>query len=158
MRPRVSVQDSALRNGIFSLQINPVRSEDAGWYEARVTYNMEVQSCQVELGVITVTISPPSPVIENEPLLLSCNSSHRARLVETCWFHIGHLVPTPRTFCSLHGALSILQPAMSDAGFWRCQLRYSDDEIISATYDLQILGFDGPTNLMVYAAAGSAAD
>ncbi|XP_009564996.1 lymphocyte activation gene 3 protein isoform X1 [Cuculus canorus] len=158
MRPRVSVQDSALRNGIFSLRIDPVWSEDAGLYEAQVAYDMEVQSCQVELGVITVTISPPSPVVENEPLLLSCNSSHRARLVETRWFHNGHLFPTSRTFCSLHGALSIPQPAMSDAGSWRCQLRYSDNEIISATYNLQILGFDGPANPMVYAAAGSAAD
>ncbi|KAM6147348.1 lymphocyte activation gene 3 protein [Phoenicopterus ruber ruber] len=158
MKPRVSVQDSALRNGNFSLRIDSVRSEDAGLYEARVAYNTEVQSCQVELGVITVTLSPPSPVVENKPLLLSCNSSHRASLVETRWFHNGRLVPTSGTFCSLHGALSILRPAMSDAGSWRCQLRYSDNEIISATYNLQILGFDGPTNPVVYAAAGSAAD
>ncbi|PKU40941.1 hypothetical protein llap_8760 [Limosa lapponica baueri] len=158
MRPRVSVQDSALRNGNFSLQINPVRSEDAGLYEAQVAYDTEVRSCQVELGVITVTISPPSPVVENEPLLLSCNSSHRASLVETCWFHNGRLVPTSGTFCSSHGALSILRPAVSDAGSWRCQLRYSNNEIISATYNLKILGFDGPTDPVVYAAAGSAAD
>ncbi|NXX85096.1 LAG3 protein, partial [Urocolius indicus] len=156
MRPRVSVQDSALRNGNFSLRIDPVRSEDAGLYEARVAYNTEVQSCQVELGVITVTLSPPGPVVENEPLVLSCNSSHRASLVETCWFHNGF--PTSRTFCSSHGTLSILRPAMSDAGSWRCQLRYSDNEIISATYNLKILGFDGPMNPVVYAAAGSAAD
>ncbi|NXE81675.1 LAG3 protein, partial [Cochlearius cochlearius] len=158
MRPRVSVQDSALRSGNFSLRIDPVRSEDAGLYEARVAYNTGVHSCQVELGVITVTLSPPSPVVENEPLSLSCNSSHRASLVETCWFHNERLVPTSRTFCSLHGALSILRPAVSDAGFWRCQLRYSDNEIISAMYNLQILGFDGPVNPVVYAAAGSAAD
>ncbi|XP_074890888.1 lymphocyte activation gene 3 protein [Buteo buteo] len=158
MKPRVSVQDSALRNGNFSLRINPVWSEDAGLYEAQVTHNTEVRSCQVELGVITVTLSPPSPVVENEPILLSCNSSHRANLVETCWFHNGRLVPTSGTFCSSHGALSILRPAMSDAGSWRCQLRYSDNEIISATYNLRILGFDGPPNPVVYAAAGSAAD
>ncbi|XP_010288941.1 PREDICTED: lymphocyte activation gene 3 protein [Phaethon lepturus] len=158
MRPRVSVQDSALRSGNFSLRIDPVRSEDAGLYEAQVAYNKEVHSCLVDLGVITVTLSPPSPVVEKEPLLLSCNSSHQASLVETCWFHNGLLVPTSRTFCSLHGALSILRPAMSDAGSWRCQLRYSDNKIISATYNLQILGFDGPTNPVVYAAAGSAAD
>ncbi|XP_068258436.1 lymphocyte activation gene 3 protein [Nyctibius grandis] len=158
MRPRVSVQDSALRNGDFSLRIDPVRSEDAGLYEARVAHNMGVQSCQVELGVISVTLSPPNPVVENEPLLLSCNSSHGASLVETRWFHNGRLVPASGTFCSLHGALSILRPAMSDAGSWRCQLRYSDNEIISATYNLQILGFDGPTNPVVYAAARSAAD
>lgn len=53
MRPRVSVQDSALRNGNFSLRIDPVRSEDAGLYEAQVAYNTGVHSCQVELGVIT---------------------------------------------------------------------------------------------------------
>ncbi|KAM9247051.1 lymphocyte activation gene 3 protein [Leptosomus discolor] len=158
MRPRVSVQDSALRNGNFSLRINPVQSEDAGLYEAWVTHNTDIQTCQVELGVITVTLSPPSPVVENEPLLLSCNSSHRASLVETRWFHNGLLVPTSGTFCSLHGALSILRPTMSDVGSWRCQLRYSNNEIISATYNLQILGFDGPTNPVVYAAAGSAAD
>ncbi|XP_005235413.1 lymphocyte activation gene 3 protein isoform X1 [Falco peregrinus] len=158
MRPRVSLQDSALRNGNFSLRIDPVRSEDAGLYEAQVVYGVEVRSCRVELGVVTVTLSPPSPVVENEPLVLSCNSSHRASLVETRWFHNGRLVPTSATFCSLHGALSILQPAISDAGSWGCQLRYSDNEIISATYNLQILGFDGPANPVVYAASGSAAE
>ncbi|NXG21205.1 LAG3 protein, partial [Grallaria varia] len=157
MKPRVSLQDSALRNGNFSLRIDPVRSEDAGPYEARVEYNTEVHICHVELGVITVTLSPPSPVVENEPVLMSCNSSHRASLVETCWFHNRHPDPTSRKFCSMPGALSILRPAMSDAGSWRCQLRYSDNEIISAMYNLQILGFDGPTNPVVYAAAGSAA-
>ncbi|NXR25862.1 LAG3 protein, partial [Cinclus mexicanus] len=155
MKPRVSLQDSTLRNGNFSLRIDPVRSEDVGLYEAQVKHKTEVHSCHVELGVITVNLSPPNPVIENELLLMSCNSSHRASLVETCWFHLG---PTSRTFCSLSGTVSILYPAMSDAGSWRCQLRYSDKEIISATFNLQILGFDGPTNPVVYAAAGSAAD
>ncbi|NWZ31675.1 LAG3 protein, partial [Asarcornis scutulata] len=158
MRPRVSVQDSALRSGNFSLRIDPVRSGDAGLYEAQVAYSMEVQSCQVELGIITVTLSPPGPVVEGEPLLMSCNSSHRARLVETRWFHNGRPVPTNKNFYSLHGALSILQPSMSDSGSWHCQLRYSDSVVVSATHDLQILGFDGPANPVVYAAAGSAAD
>uniref|UniRef100_A0A672TY03 Lymphocyte activation gene 3 protein n=1 Tax=Strigops habroptila TaxID=2489341 RepID=A0A672TY03_STRHB len=134
MRPRVSVQDSALRNGNFSLRISPVRSEDAGLYEAQVVFPL------CHLLFLTVTLSPPSPVVENEPLLLQCNSSHHASLVETCWFHNGRLVPTSGTFCSSHGAPFILRPAMSDAGSWRCQLRYSDNEIISAMYDLQILG------------------
>lgn len=53
MRPRVSVLDSALRNGNFSLCINPVRSDDVGLYEAQVAYNTEILSCQVELGVVT---------------------------------------------------------------------------------------------------------
>uniref|UniRef100_A0A8C9NCU1 Lymphocyte activating 3 n=1 Tax=Serinus canaria TaxID=9135 RepID=A0A8C9NCU1_SERCA len=158
MKPRVSLQDSSLRNGNFSLRIIPVRSEDVGLYEAQVKYKTEVHSCHVELGVITVTLSPPNPVIESELLSMSCNSSHRASLVETCWFHNEHLGPTSRTFCFSSGTLSIFHPAMSDAGSWRCQLRFSDKEIISATFNLQILGFDGPTSPVVYAAAGSAAD
>ncbi|XP_071428075.1 lymphocyte activation gene 3 protein isoform X1 [Pithys albifrons albifrons] len=157
MKPRVSLQASALRNGNFSLRIDPVWTEDAGLYEARVKYNTEVHICHVELGVITVTLNPPSPVMENELVLMNCNSSHQASLVETCWFHNGHLDSTSRTFCFLSGTVSILRPSMSDAGSWRCQLRYSDNKIISATYNLQILGFDGPTNPVVYAAAGSAA-
>ncbi|NWR41248.1 LAG3 protein, partial [Regulus satrapa] len=158
MKPRVSLQDSALRRGNFSLRIDPVRSEDVGLYEARVKHRAEVHSCLVELGVITVTLSPPNPVIENELLLMSCNSSHRASLVEMCWFHDNHLGPTSRTFCSLSSTLSILHLARSDAGSWRCQLRYSDEEIISTTFNLQILGFDGPSSPVVYAGAGSAAD
>ncbi|NXL94669.1 LAG3 protein, partial [Alectura lathami] len=158
MKPRVSIQVSALRNGNFSLRIDPVRSEDAALYEAQVAYDMEVQSCQVELGVVTVTLSPPSPVVENEPLLLRCNSSHRASLVETCWSHHGRPVPTSGAFCSSHGALSIFRPTVSDSGSWLCQLRYADNEIVSATHNLQILGFDGPASPVVYAAAGSAAE
>uniref|UniRef100_A0A8C3PK98 Lymphocyte activation gene 3 protein n=1 Tax=Calidris pygmaea TaxID=425635 RepID=A0A8C3PK98_9CHAR len=161
MRPRVSVQDSALRHGNFSLHINPVRSEDAGLYEARVGWFgsapvITASPPSPPFLFLAVTISPPSLVVENEPLLLSCNSSHRASLVETCWFHNGRPFPTSGTFCSSHGALSILRPAMSDAGSWRCQLRYSDNEITSATYNLKILGeLPDP---VVYAAAGSAAD
>ncbi|NXD14820.1 LAG3 protein, partial [Nothocercus nigrocapillus] len=158
MRPRVSVQDHALRNGNFSLQIDPVRLEDAGLYEAQVSYSNKVQNCQVELGVVTVTLNPPGFVVENEPLLLSCNSSHRASLVQTCWFHNGQLISSSGNLCSFHGTLSILRPTMSDSGPWHCQLRYSDNEIISVTHNLQILGFHGPVNPIVYAAAGSAAD
>ncbi|XP_072183152.1 lymphocyte activation gene 3 protein [Excalfactoria chinensis] len=158
MRPRVSVLDSALRNGNFSLCINPVRSDDVGLYEAQVTYNKEIRSCRVELGVVTVKLSPARPVVENEPLLLSCNSSHHARLMETCWFHNGHPVLTSGASCSLHGAVYIHRTTVSDSGSWHCQLRYADNEIVSATYNLQILGFDGLTNPVVYAAAGSAAD
>lgn len=53
MKPRVSLQDSTLRKGDFSLRIVPVRSKDAGLYEAQVKYKTEVHSCHVELGVIT---------------------------------------------------------------------------------------------------------
>lgn len=90
--------------------------------------------------LVAVTLSPPLPVVENEPLLLSCNSSHQASLVEACWFHNGRPVLTSGAFCSSHGALYILRPTVSDSGSWHCQLRYADNEIISATHNLQILG------------------
>uniref|UniRef100_A0A8C5TW64 Ig-like domain-containing protein n=1 Tax=Malurus cyaneus samueli TaxID=2593467 RepID=A0A8C5TW64_9PASS len=147
MKPRVSLQDSALRNGNFSLRIDPVRSEDVGLYEDRAGTKGGLRSSPVISAhtpsqhlLSAVTLSPPNPVIENELLLMSCNSSHRASLVETCWFHNEHLGPTSRTFCFLPGVLSIFRPSMSDAGSWRCQLRYSDKEIISATYNLRVLG------------------
>uniref|UniRef100_A0A8D2NP77 Ig-like domain-containing protein n=1 Tax=Zosterops lateralis melanops TaxID=1220523 RepID=A0A8D2NP77_ZOSLA len=157
MKPRVSLQDSALRNGNFSLRIAPVRSADVGLYEAQVTYRTEVHTHAATPNLLfAVTLSPPSPVIGNELLLMTCNSSHRASLVETCWFHNEHLGPTSRKVCSSSRTLSISRPAMSDAGSWRCQLRYSDKEIIFATFNLQILG--ELTDPVVYAAAGSAAD
>uniref|UniRef100_A0A663F5X5 Lymphocyte activating 3 n=1 Tax=Aquila chrysaetos chrysaetos TaxID=223781 RepID=A0A663F5X5_AQUCH len=144
MKPRVSVQDSALRNGNFSLRIDPVRSEDVGLYEAQVTYGTEVRSCQVELGDRRVTLSPPSPVVENEPLLLSCNSSHRANLVETCWFHNGpsQLPPCPhfpgqspscRALPSHHPTLSfpLHLPAVGpgDAGQYHCAVSVGSKKI-----------------------------
>uniref|UniRef100_U3JQ54 Ig-like domain-containing protein n=1 Tax=Ficedula albicollis TaxID=59894 RepID=U3JQ54_FICAL len=150
LEPRVSLQDSSPRHGNFSLRIDPVRSEDVGLYEAQVKHQTEVHGCHVELGVITGRRGWKTWRM----LILS----HRASLVETCWFHDKHPGPTSRTFCSLSTTLSILHPAVSDAGSWRCQLRYSDKEIISAAFNLQILGFDGPSNPVVYAAAGSAAN
>uniref|UniRef100_A0A8C2YEM7 Ig-like domain-containing protein n=1 Tax=Coturnix japonica TaxID=93934 RepID=A0A8C2YEM7_COTJA len=152
MRPRVSVLDSALRNGNFSLCINPVRSDDAGLYEAQVFYNKEIRSCRVELGVVTGRRRWKT--LENHLDF----RSHHARLMETCWFHNGHPVLTSGASCSMHGAFYIHRPTVSDSGSWHCQLRYADNEIVSATHNLQILGFDGPTNPVVYAAAGSAAD
>uniref|UniRef100_A0A8C3MV78 Uncharacterized protein n=1 Tax=Geospiza parvula TaxID=87175 RepID=A0A8C3MV78_GEOPR len=157
MKPRVSLQDPALRNGNFSLRIVPVRSEDVGLYEAQVKYRTEVHSCHVELGVITGRRGWKTWGM----VILGPGRFHRASLVETCWFHKEHLGPTSRTFCYMSGTLSIIHPAMSHAGSWRCQLRYSDKEVISATFNLQILGelsFDGPSSPVVYAAAGSAVD
>uniref|UniRef100_A0A663F516 Lymphocyte activating 3 n=1 Tax=Aquila chrysaetos chrysaetos TaxID=223781 RepID=A0A663F516_AQUCH len=112
MKPRVSVQDSALRNGNFSLRIDPVRSEDVGLYEAQVTYGTEVRSCQVELGVITA-----SPSLAPASQLPPCP-------------HFPGQSPSCRALPSHHPTLSSLSGS----------------------------GFDGPTNPVVYAAAGSAAD
>ncbi|XP_067402446.1 lymphocyte activation gene 3 protein [Emydura macquarii macquarii] len=157
MMPRASVRESGFRRGDFSLWIEPLLSADAGHYEALVRYGEETWRCQLELGVVTVTLNPPGLPVETEPFWLNCNSSHPATLVGTRWFHNDSLVPIAGRFRSHHGALSISRPTVSDSGPWRCELTYSDDEKVSATANLQILGFAGPASPFVYAVAGSAA-
>uniref|UniRef100_A0A674IA38 Lymphocyte activation gene 3 protein n=1 Tax=Terrapene triunguis TaxID=2587831 RepID=A0A674IA38_9SAUR len=156
MMPRASVRETGFRQGDFSLWIEPLLSDDAGHYEALVRYGKETRRCQLELGMVTVTVNPPGLLVETEPLLLNCNSSHPAKLVGMRWFHNGSLVPISSRFRSRHGALSISRPTVSDSGPWRCELTYSDDERVSATFNLQILG--NSTSPVVYAAVGSAAN
>uniref|UniRef100_A0A452IPU7 Lymphocyte activation gene 3 protein n=1 Tax=Gopherus agassizii TaxID=38772 RepID=A0A452IPU7_9SAUR len=156
MMPRASVRETGFRQGNFSLWIEPLLSEDAGHYEALVRYGKETRRCQLELGMVTVTVNPPGLLVEAEPLLLNCNSSHPAKLVDMRWFHNGSLVPISSRFRSRHGALSISRPTVSDSGPWRCELTYSDDERVSASFNLQILG--NSVSPVVYAAVGSAAN
>ncbi|KAM9171190.1 lymphocyte activation gene 3 protein isoform 1-T1 [Pangshura tecta] len=158
MMPRASVRETGFRQGDFSLRIEPLLSEDAGHYEALVRYGKETLRCQLELGMVTVTVNPPGLLVEMEPLLLNCNSSHPAKLVGMRWFHNGSLVPISSRFHSRHEALSISRPTVSDSGPWHCELTYSDDERVSASFNLQILGFSGPVSPVVYAAVGSAAN
>ncbi|XP_037745659.1 lymphocyte activation gene 3 protein isoform X1 [Chelonia mydas] len=156
MMPRASVRETSFRQGDFSLWIEPLRNDDAGHYEALVRYGKETRRCQLELGMVTVTVNPPGLLVETEPLLLLCNSSHPAKLVGMRWFHNGSLVPVSGRFRSRDGALSISRPTVSDSGPWSCELTYSNDEKVSATFNLQILGFAGPASPVVYAAVGSA--
>ncbi|XP_074839706.1 lymphocyte activation gene 3 protein [Carettochelys insculpta] len=158
MTLRASVREPNFRQGDFSLRIKPLLHDDAGHYEALVTYGQETLRCQLELGMVTVTVNPPGILLEMEPLWIICNSSHPAKLVGTRWFHNGSLVPISGRVQSHHGVLYISKPLVSDSGPWLCELTYSDDEKVSATFDLQILGFAGPASPVVYAAAGSAAN
>lgn len=158
MIPRASVKEASFRQGNFSLWIEPLLSDDAGHYEALVRYGKETQRCQVKLDVVTVTVNPPGLLVETEPLWLNCNSSHSAKLVGVQWFHNGSLVPISSRFQAHHGALSISRLSVSDSGPWHCELTYSDNEKVFATFNLQILGLAGPASPVVYAAAGSAAD
>ncbi|KYO22308.1 lymphocyte activation 3 protein [Alligator mississippiensis] len=155
MMPRAMVQNADLRHGDFSLRIEPLQRDDVGQYEALVRYGTATLHCQVALGVVTVTVNIPGLVVETETFWLHCNSSHPGKPVGVQWFHNDSLVPTSGRFLSLSGALSIFRPTMSDMGPWRCNLAYSDGANVSATYNLQILGFSGPASSVVYAAAGS---
>uniref|UniRef100_A0A8C3SYG4 Lymphocyte activation gene 3 protein n=1 Tax=Chelydra serpentina TaxID=8475 RepID=A0A8C3SYG4_CHESE len=159
MMPRASVRKTGFRQGDFSLLIEPLLRGDAGHYEALVRYGKETRRCRLELGMVTgtrMTVNPPGLLVETEPLLLHCNSSHPAKLVGTRWFHNGSLVPVSGRFRSRHWALSISRPTVRDSGPWSCELTYSDDEKVSATFNLPILGFAGPASPVVYAAVGSA--
>lgn len=50
---RTTVWDTGFLKGNFSLQIAPLLKEDAGIYEALVTYGRNIWHCKVKLGVLT---------------------------------------------------------------------------------------------------------
>ncbi|XP_061493021.1 lymphocyte activation gene 3 protein [Rhineura floridana] len=152
---RATVSDTGFLHGNFSLRIEPLLKEDAGTYEALVKYGGEVWQCQLELGVMSVTANPPGPLIESEPIRLTSSSTRSESPQNIRWFHAGHLIPTSGRFCSLDQTLFISRSVRSDSGPWVCELTFADGERISATYNLQVIGFAEPIVSVVYTAAGS---
>ncbi|CAI5796970.1 activation gene 3 [Podarcis lilfordi] len=152
---RATVWDPGFIRGNFSLRIEPLRKEDAGTYVAVVKFAKEVLRCQVELGVVSVTPDSPGPLIESEPIQLTCNSTHPETPQEIRWFHAGLLIASSGWFCSLNQTLVISRSFRSDSGPWVCELTFADGERIYATYNLKVIGFAEPAVSVVYAAAGS---
>ncbi|XP_062984467.1 lymphocyte activation gene 3 protein [Elgaria multicarinata webbii] len=152
---RATVWDTGFLSGNFSLQIEPLLKDDAGTYEAWVKFGSEVWRCQLELGVVSVTANPPGPLVESEAIRLTCNSTRPETPTETNWVHAGLLIPNSGRFSSLDQSLFISRSVKSDSGPWACELIFADGERISATYNLQVIGFAEPTISVVYAAAGS---
>ncbi|XP_053227813.1 lymphocyte activation gene 3 protein [Podarcis raffonei] len=152
---RATVSDPGFIRGNFSLRIEPLQKEDAGTYVAVVKFAKEVLRCQVELGVVSVTPDSPGPLIESEPIQLTCNSTHPETAQEIRWFHAGLLIASSGRFGSLNQTLVISRSFRSDSGPWVCQLTFADGEKIYATYNLKVIGFAEPAISVVYAAAGS---
>ncbi|KAJ7317322.1 hypothetical protein JRQ81_003484 [Phrynocephalus forsythii] len=152
---RTTVWDPGFLKGNFSLQIDPLLKEDAGIYEALVKYGRNLWHCQVKLGVVTVTASPPGPLVESEAVRLTCSSTHPEKPTKIRWFYAGVLIPVTGRFISLHHSLSISRLVSYDSGFWACELTFASGERIYAEHKLQVIGFAESMVSVVYTAAGS---
>ncbi|KAH0628561.1 hypothetical protein JD844_009898 [Phrynosoma platyrhinos] len=155
MMHRVAIWDIGFLSGNFSLQIDPLMNDDAGIYEALVKYGSNVWCCRLELGVVSVTVDPPSPLVESEPTRLTCNCTHPEKPTKIRWFHAGLLIPTTGRFIYLDQSLFISRLVGSDSGPWVCELIFADGERISATYNLRVIGFAEKIVPVIYTAAGS---
>ncbi|KAJ6658251.1 hypothetical protein lerEdw1_020523, partial [Lerista edwardsae] len=155
MMHRATVWDNGFLSGNFSLQIEPLLTDDAGTYEATVRYDTEVWRCKVVLGVVSVIAIPPGPLVESESVRLTCNSTHPKSPTKICWFRGADLVLTSGRSCSLDPSLHISKTSKRDSGPWVCELTFADGEIISATHNLEVFGFAEPTFPVVYTAVGS---
>nr|XP_056704402.1 lymphocyte activation gene 3 protein [Euleptes europaea] len=155
MMPRASVQDTDFLRGNFSLQIRPTSRDDAGRYWARVEYGSQVHCCALKLEVVSATANPPGPVVESEPVKLTCNSTLPEKPKKIQWFHDSQLITTSGRFQPVDQTLFISRSMGSDSGPWVCELTYAGGERVSVTHHLQVLGFPVPAHPVVYAAAGS---
>uniref|UniRef100_H9GAP6 Lymphocyte activation gene 3 protein n=1 Tax=Anolis carolinensis TaxID=28377 RepID=H9GAP6_ANOCA len=155
---RLSIWDAGFLRGNFSLQIDPLLNDDTGIYEMLVKYGSSVWCCQVKLGVVSVTANPPGPLVELGAVKLTCNCTRSEKPIKIRWFHAGLPIPTTGRFISQGQALFISSSFGNDSGPWLCQLIFADGEIISATYELQVIGFTEKTIPVVYTAAGSDAN
>ncbi|XP_015264080.1 PREDICTED: lymphocyte activation gene 3 protein [Gekko japonicus] len=155
MMSRASVQDRDFLHGNFSLRIEPASNDDVGRYTARVKYGSKVHRCELRLDVASVTANPLGPLVESEPINLTCNSTLPEKPIKILWFRAGHLITTSGRFRVAEQSLFISRSMGSDSGPWICELTYAGGERVSATHHLQVLGFAGPTFPVVYAAAGS---
>ncbi|KAL8202771.1 UNVERIFIED_CONTAM: hypothetical protein K2H54_025027 [Gekko kuhli] len=155
MMSRASVRDQDFLHGNFSLRIEPTSNEDMGRYTARVKYGSKVHRCELRLDVASVTANPPGPLVESEPVNLTCNSTLPEKPIKIRWFRAGHLITTSGRFRAVDQSLFISRSMGSDSGPWVCELTYANGKRVSVTHHLQVLGFAGPTFPVVYAAAGS---
>ncbi|XP_060092331.1 lymphocyte activation gene 3 protein [Heteronotia binoei] len=140
MMSRVSVQDRDFLHGDFSLQIEPTSIDDMGRYTARVEYGSKVHCCKLKLDVASVTPYPLGPLVESEPVNLTCNSTLPKKLIKIHWFHAGYLITSSGRFQAADQSLFISRSMASDSGPWVCELTYSGGERVSATHHLQVLG------------------
>uniref|UniRef100_A0A8D0E1D5 Lymphocyte activation gene 3 protein n=1 Tax=Salvator merianae TaxID=96440 RepID=A0A8D0E1D5_SALMN len=166
---RATVLDSGLLSRNFSIQIKPLLEDDAGTYETLVknaacddNHRAVYLVCFITLftcqdSFLSVIANPHGPLVESEPLQLTCNSTHPGNPRKISWFHTGRLITTSGRFHSLDQSLFISRSARSDSGIWICELTYADGERISAMYNLEYIGekFIEPSVPVIYTAIGS---
>uniref|UniRef100_A0A3Q2XB52 Immunoglobulin superfamily, member 9Ba n=1 Tax=Hippocampus comes TaxID=109280 RepID=A0A3Q2XB52_HIPCM len=135
-------------HGKASLQIEPVRSEDQGWYECRVLmleqqYDTFHNGSWVHLTVNappTFTSTPPQYVEAKEggSILLSCFAQGNPKPIIS-WLREGEELATNAKYSVHDGSLTILGITRDDRGAYTCRA-YSDQGKVLHTTRLLVQG------------------
>ncbi|XP_061638469.1 protein turtle homolog B isoform X1 [Phyllopteryx taeniolatus] len=132
----------AALHGKASLQIEPVRSEDQGWYECRVLmleqqYDTFHNGSWVHLTVNappTFTSTPPQYVEAKEggSILLSCSAQGNPKPVIS-WLREGEELATNAKYSAHDGSLTILGITRDDRGAYTCRAYSDQGEVLHTT-------------------------
>ncbi|KAJ0063719.1 hypothetical protein NL108_006656 [Boleophthalmus pectinirostris] len=129
-------------HGKASLQIDPVRSEDQGWYECRVLmleqqYDTFHNGSWVHLTVNappTFTSTPPQYVEAKEGgnTLLSCSALGNPKPLIS-WLREGEELQTNSKYSVHDGSLTILAITRDDRGAYTCRAYSDQGEVLHTT-------------------------
>ncbi|CDQ73777.1 unnamed protein product [Oncorhynchus mykiss] len=129
-------------HGKASLQIDPVRSEDQGWYECRVLmleqqYNTFHNGSWVQLTVNappTFTTTPPQYVEAKEggSTLLTCSAQGNPKPMIS-WLREGEELATSGKYKVHDGSLTVLGITRDDRGAYTCRAFSDQGEVLHTT-------------------------
>ncbi|KAF0029986.1 hypothetical protein F2P81_016717 [Scophthalmus maximus] len=129
-------------HGKASLQIDPVRSEDQGWYECRVLmleqqYDTFHNGSWVHLTVNappSFTATPPQYVEAKEggSTLLSCSAQGNPKPMIS-WLREGEELATNAKYSVHDGSLTILGITRDDRGAYTCRAYSDQGEVLHTT-------------------------
>uniref|UniRef100_A0A8C7WMN8 Immunoglobulin superfamily member 9B n=1 Tax=Oryzias sinensis TaxID=183150 RepID=A0A8C7WMN8_9TELE len=129
-------------HGKASLQIDPVRSEDQGWYECRVLmleqqYDTFHNGSWVHLTVNappSFTSTPPQYVEAKEggSTLLSCSAQGNPKPMIS-WLREGEELATNAKYSVHDGSLTILAITRDDRGAYTCRAYSDQGEVLHTT-------------------------
>ncbi|XP_014070324.1 protein turtle homolog B isoform X1 [Salmo salar] len=129
-------------HGKASLQIDPVRSEDQGWYECRVLmleqqYNTFHNGSWVQLTVNappTFTTTPPQYVEAKEggSTLLTCSAQGNPKPIIS-WLREGEELAASGKYKVHDGSLTVLGITRDDRGAYTCRAFSDQGEVLHTT-------------------------
>ncbi|XP_047247474.1 protein turtle homolog B isoform X1 [Girardinichthys multiradiatus] len=129
-------------HGKASLQIDPVRSEDQGWYECRVLM-LEQQYDTFHNGSwVHLTVNAPPSFIATPPqyveakeggsTLLSCSAQGNPKPIIS-WLREGEELATNSKYSVHDGSLTILGITRDDRGAYTCRAYSDQGEVLHTT-------------------------
>ncbi|XP_077113144.1 lymphocyte activation gene 3 protein isoform X2 [Ranitomeya variabilis] len=151
---RASVPTSSIHQGIFSLHLKDLKEEDAGRYNAVVTYGQRKRRCDVSLRTITVIQSPDGPLPENSSVTLTCkivNPGSSSTSVR--WLHLGIPVRPSIRVSENGSSLHLHRLTQEDHGKWSCEVDGARSSIT-----LLVVGITRPDPILLYTGVGSSVE